>query len=143
MAIRSGSALFWLVLAITGIAGAYLAGLRQGQNAATRMLQIEAAGNLTQRIEALSLLRLGETSAAIADLEQQADQLTLGIAANEGAEKRVLLAAKAYRSLAPPPPSRSSELEAVFDTLPTPKPSDCGSALQRLLKSRKTSAGQQ
>jgi hypothetical protein len=124
-----------LCVVLAAIAFGYLAGLLQGQKQMMRMLQTEAAGNLTQRVETLSLLRLGDVSKAIANLEQEADQLTLGIAGNQGADRRVLLTAKAYRSVVPPPMSRASDLAAVFDPLPTPKPSECGSALQLLLKS--------
>lgn len=139
MATRFVRACLWLFVALAGIAFGYLAGLRQGQQQTMRMLQAEAAGNLTQRVETLSLLRLGDVSKATAHLEQEADQLTLGIARNQGADRRVLLTAKAYRSIVPAPASRAKDLSAVFDTLPTPKPSDCGSALQLLLKTGGTS----
>jgi hypothetical protein len=132
----------WILVAVAAIIAAFLAGVRQGQVSAMGMLQAGAAGNLTQRIEALSHLRMGETSEAIRGLEEEADQLTLSIAANEGADKAVLLGAKAYRTIVPPPASRSRELEAVFGILPEPKPSHCGAALQRLLSNaHRTSPG--
>ena len=124
----------WLLLGLAAIALGYLAGLRQGQQQTMRMLQAEATANLTQRVETLSLLGLGDVSKAVANLEREADQLTLSIAGNQGADRRVLLTAKAYRSVVPPPASRAKDVAAVFDTLSTPKPSDCGSALQLLLK---------
>jgi hypothetical protein len=135
MATRIVRGFKWLFVAFTLIALGYWAGLRQGQQQAIAMLQIEATANLTQRLETLSSLRLGDVSRALANLEQEADQLTVVIAANREADTRVLLSAKAYRSIVPAPPTRAKELAAVFDTLPTPQPSDCGNALQLLLKS--------
>lgn len=135
MATRIVRAIKWLFGVFALIALGYLAGLREGQQQTIRRLQVEATANLTQRLETLSSLRLGDVSRALANLEQEADQLTLGIAGNQGADTRVLLSAKAYRSVVPPPPSRAKELGAVFDTLPTPQPADCGNALQLLLKS--------
>lgn len=125
----------WLFVVTALTALGYLAGLREGQQQTIRRLQIEATANLTQRLETLSSLRLGDVSRALANLEQEADQLTVGIAANRGADTRVLLSAKAYRSIVPAPATRAKELAAVFDTLPTPQPRDCGNALQLLLKS--------
>ena len=53
-------------------------------------LQTEATGNLTQRIEVLSLLRMGEVPTAIVRLESEADQLTRTIALNPAANQLVL-----------------------------------------------------
>jgi hypothetical protein len=100
-------------------------------------LQIEAAGNLTQRIEALSLLRMGDVTAAILRLESEADQLTQGIALNPGADKRVLAYVKTYLSVAPPAPSRAKELSTALDGVPTLDPSQCKTALKALLLSVK------
>ena len=142
MATRSFGRLLWIMAVVAAIGVGYLAGLHEGQKRAVRMLQTEATGNLTQRVEALSLLQLGQVSRAVAQLEQEADQFTLSIAGNQGADRRVLLAAKAYRTVVPPPPTSASDLAAVFDTIPTPKPSECGTALQLLLKTRGTSLGE-
>ena len=49
-----------LVVVLALIALGYLAGLRQGQQQIIRRLQIEATANLTQRLETLSSLRLGD-----------------------------------------------------------------------------------
>jgi hypothetical protein len=96
------------------------------------MLQSEAAGNLTQRLEALSLLRLDEATAAIARLEDEADQLALSIAANGGADRRALISAKAYRTVVPPA-ARRDELNALFAALPPPEPAHCDSALRQFV----------
>lgn len=125
----------WVALAVAAAAAGYLAGSRQGHQATIRALQTEAAGNLTQRIEALSLLQTGDVPTAIMRLEEEADQLTLSIASNDGADRRVLASAKAYRSVVPPPPSRAEELSAVFEAVPTLDPSQCSSALRTLLLS--------
>jgi hypothetical protein len=139
MGTRTLRLLKWFFVVLASIALGYLAGLRQSQQQIIIRLQVEAAANLTQRLETLSSLRLGDVSKALTNLEQEADQLTLGIAGNQGADRRVLLSAKAYRSVVPPPASRAKELAAVFDTLPEPRPSDCGNALQLLLKTGGTS----
>jgi hypothetical protein len=55
----------WILLAIVAGGTGYAAGSRQGHQAMMTRLQIEAGGNLTQRIEALSLLRIGDVPAAI------------------------------------------------------------------------------
>jgi hypothetical protein len=122
------------MLLVAGVATAtYLAGLYQGQRRGIQMLQAEAAGNLTQRLEALSLLRLGEATAAVAGLEDEADQLALSIATNAAADRRVLISAKAYRSVVPPTAARRDELNALFATLPAPEPAHCDSALRKFV----------
>lgn len=123
------------LLSLTVLAGAagYLAGVWRGQSATMEALQREAAGNLTQRIEVLSLLRTGDEPLAITWLEEEADQLTLSIASNRFADRRVLSAAKTYRSVIPPPSSREQELAALFATLPVLDPSQCTTALRKLL----------
>ena len=122
-----------MLLVVAVATSTYLAGLYQGQRRAIQMLQVEAAGNLTQRLEALSLLRLGDSSAAIARLEGEADQLALSIAATAAADRRVLVSAKAYRSVVPPPAARRDELNALFATLPAPEPAHCAASLQRFV----------
>jgi len=113
----------------------YLVGLRQGTASQMTALHREAAGNLRQRVEALSLLRTGEPSKAINALEEEVDQLVLTISANEGHEEEALLPAKAYRSVVPPPASRAKALEATFTRLPAPKADQCSPALRRLMAS--------
>ena len=131
----------FVVILMVAAAG-YLVGLQRGQSATMRALQVEAAGNLSQRIEVLSLLRTDEPLAAISRLEEEADQLTLTIGANAEADREVLVTAKAYRSAVPPPPSRQAQLAAVFAALPDPQPNKCSSALQKLLaKSLRPSSG--
>lgn len=122
----------WMLLVVAVATSTYVAGLYQGQRRGIQMLQTEAAGNLTQRLEALSLLRLGNSSAAIARLEGEADQLALSIAANAAADRRVLVSAKAYRSVVPPPALRD-ELNALFATLPAPEPAHCAASLQKFV----------
>lgn len=124
-----------LVLLVIAVGVGYLAGIRQGQISTDEWLRREAEGNLTQRIEALSLLRIGDTPAAIERLEAQADQLTLGLARNADDHRAVLAMAKAYRKIAPPPASREKELAAVFAPLPDLRPGQCSTALRKLMLS--------
>lgn len=102
-----------------------------------RTLQVEAAGNLAQRIEALSLLRTGDVPAAILRLESEADLLTRTIAANPGADQRVLAYMKTYLSVAPPSPSRDKALSTALEGVPVLEPSKCNTALKALLLSAK------
>src|SRR5262245_29671919 len=93
----------WLFLAVAAAATGYVTGLRQGQIATIAALQTEATGNLTQRLDVLSLIRIGDTAAGVLRLEEEVDHLTLSIAANRSADRRVLINAKAYRTAVPPP----------------------------------------
>jgi hypothetical protein len=133
----------WVLLAIAAGGAGYAAGQRQVHQAAIAMMHAEAAGNLTQRIEALSLLRMAEVPAAIDRLESEADQLTRTIAVNSGADKRALAFVKTYLSVAPPSPSRAEELSAILEDVPVLEPGECSSALKALLLSaRGEAAGQ-
>ena len=133
----------WIVLAIATGVGGYAAGSRRSQQALVASLQIEAAGNLTQRIEVLSLLRMGNVPTAIANLESEADQLTQSIALNPGADQRVLAYVKTYLTVAPPSPSRAKELSPLLDGVPTLDPSKCKTALRALLLSAKSGSAEQ
>lgn len=114
---------------------AVLVGHLTGQQRATRwgigLMRAEANANLMWRIEALALIRTGQTDRAVEGLEAQADNLAVVIAQNGGGEALAL--AKAYREAVPPPDSRSAELSAVFAALPETKMEWCSPALQRLL----------
>jgi len=133
----------WVLLAIVTGIGGYAAGSRQSHQAMIGTLQVEAAGNLYQRIEVLSLLRMGETSAAILRLEREADILTRSIAGNPGADPRVLAHVKTYLSVAPPSPSRAKELSTALEGVPVLEPGKCDSALKALLLSAKGGSGEQ
>jgi hypothetical protein len=100
-----------------------------------RALQVEAAGNLNQRIEALSLLRIGDVPAAILRLENEADLLTRTIAGNPGADQHVLAFMKTYLSVAPPSPSREKGLSAALEGVPILEPGKCNTALKAFLLS--------
>jgi hypothetical protein len=65
METRTVRCLNWLFVVLASIALGYLAGLHQGQQHTFSRLQVEAAGNLTQRVETLSSLRLGDVSKAL------------------------------------------------------------------------------
>jgi hypothetical protein len=105
-------------------------------------LQVEAAGNLTQRIEALSLLRLGDAQGAIAQLESEADTATTSIAQNPGADRRVLTYMKTYLSVAPPSPARAQALSTALEGVPVLEPGKCKTALKALLLSAKGGSGE-
>jgi hypothetical protein len=124
-------------LMVAAAAAGYAVGSRQSQQAIIQSLQVEAAGNLTQRIETLSLLRLGDAPAAILRLEDEADQLAQSIALNAGADKRVLAYFKTYLTVAPPSPARAMALSTALEGVATLEPSQCKTALQALLVAAK------
>jgi hypothetical protein len=123
----------WVLLAIITGVGGYAVGSRQAHQTMIRTLQVEAAGNLTQRIEALSLLRTGDVPAAIGRLDREVDVLTKTIAANPGADQRVLAFMKTYLSVASPSPSREKELTTSLEGVPVLDPGKCNTALRALL----------
>jgi hypothetical protein len=133
----------WVLLAVVAGVGGYAAGHRQGHQRMIGALQIEAAGNLTQRIEALSLLRMSDVSAAIVRLESEADLLTQTIAQNPGADKHALAYVKTYLSVAPPSPSRAKELSTALEGVPVLEPGKCQSALKTLLLSARGGSAEQ
>ena len=104
---------------------------------AIRMMQAEASGNLAQRIEVLSFLRVGNASEAISRLETEADSLTNTIARNDNADKRALASMKTYLSVAPPSPSREKQLATALAGVPVLAPGQCDSGLNALLLSAK------
>lgn len=130
-------------LTIVAGAGGYAVGSRQSHQAMITTLQTEAAGNLTQRIEALSLLRMDDVPAAILRLESEADQLTRSIASNRGADQRALAYVKTYLSVAPPTPSRAAELSSALEGVPVLEPGKCSTALKALLLSPKGGSPEQ
>ncbi len=132
----------WTILAIVGAAGGYALGLRQGREELIQSLQIEAGGNLTQRIETLSQLRLGDAPAAILQLESEADQLAQSIALNSGADRRVLAYFKTYLTVAPPSPARAKSLSTALEGVSTLDPSQCKTALQALLLSTRSGSAE-
>jgi hypothetical protein len=127
----------WLLLAIVMGAGGYAVGSRQGHQSTIRALQTEAAGNLSQRIEILSLLRMNEVTPAVLRLDAEVDQLTRSIALNAGADRRALSYMKTYLSVVPPSAARTKELSAALDGVPVLEPGQCSSALKALLLSAK------
>lgn len=62
-----------ILVGLAAVVAAFAVGQQQGHAAMITSLQVEAAGNLSQRIETLSLLRIGDTTAAIHRLETEAD----------------------------------------------------------------------
>jgi hypothetical protein len=123
---------------ITGVVG-FAVGQRQDHQAMMRLLQIEASGNLTQRIEALSRLRIGDDSGAISGLETEADSLTVSIAGNPGADQRVLGYMKTYLTVAHPSPAREKRLSQALRDVPVLEPGKCDTALKALLLSARKS----
>lgn len=101
------------------------------------LLQINAAGNLTQRVEVLSRLRLGDVSGAITQLETEADSLTVTMAANPGVDRQALAYVKTYLSVAPPSPARAQRLSPALEGVQTLKLDQCQTALKALLVSAK------
>lgn len=129
----------WGLLAIaTGFTGLAL-GQRQGYHWTIKSLQVQAAGNLVQRIEVLSLLRIGDVNDAIKRLESEADTLTSTIALNQGANPRALAYMKTYLSVAPPSSDRDQALSAALVGVPVLEPGECNTGLKALLLSAKKS----
>jgi hypothetical protein len=127
----------WVLLVIVAAAGGYAVGSRRSHQTMIGTLQVEASGNLTQRIEVLSLLRMADVPAAIDRLESEADLLTQTIAGNTSADKRVLAYMKTYLSVAPPSPAREQALSAALSGVPVLEPGQCRTALKTLLLSVK------
>jgi hypothetical protein len=133
----------WILLASAAGVTGYAVGSRRDHQRMISALQLEAAGNLTQRIEVLSLLRMGDVPTAILRLESEADQLTRSIARNPGADQRALAYVKTYLSVVPPSPSRAKELSTALEGVRVLEPSKCDTALKALLLSGKGGPAQQ
>jgi len=135
----------WIGLATAVGIGAgglgFVSGRSQQIGAMIRMLQVEAAGNLTQRIEVLSLLRMGDMPGAITRLESEADILTVNIAANRGADRQALAYMKTYLSVAPPSPPRAQQLSPALDGVPTLNLDQCRTGLKALLSANRGGPG--
>jgi hypothetical protein len=129
----------WILLAIVAGAVGYLAGSSRQIQTTIQMLQVNASGNLIQRIEALSLIRTGDVPAAITRLESEADTLTTSMAANAGADQRALAYMKTYLSVAPPSPDRDKGLSVALAGVPVLEPGECNTGLKALLLSTTTS----
>jgi hypothetical protein len=127
----------WVLLAISVGGVGYLAGSSRQIQASLKMLQTEAGGNLIQRIETLSLLRMGDVPGAINHLESEADWLTVTISKNPGAEQRALAYMKTYLSVAPLTPDRDRAVSAALTGVPVLEPSKCDTGLKALLLSAK------
>jgi hypothetical protein len=125
----------WVLLAIVAGGVGYLAGSSRQIRASIRTLQVEARGNLIQRIETLSLLRMGDVPGAIDRLESEADRLTVSMAANPGADEHAIAYMKTYLSVAPPSPDRERALSAALAGVPVLEPGRCNSGLRALLLS--------
>ncbi len=125
----------WISLSVVIGVGGFVFGKGLGFKAVVQRMQLEAAGNLSQRIEVLSMLQMGDVSAAITQLEREADLLTTGIAANPGANTRVLAAVKTYLSVAPPSAARAAALSSALSGVSVLQPRNCATALRALLES--------
>lgn len=133
------SVAFWILTMVLAVLAGFAFGNRRASADTLSALQTEAEGNLTQRIEVLSLLRTDSLSRAIQMLEEQTDYLITTIAANPGHNRDALVMAKAYRMAVPPPASRAEELNRVFSQLPVPRREQCLPALRILIE--RTPAG--
>ena len=123
----------WTVaVALAALIG-FSAGSSRGVGRCLEALGTEAAGNLVQRIEALSLIRTGDTAEALTGLEAQVDHLALTLAASSGQHNAALSIAKAYRQAVPAQGSTSDELAMVLSRLPAPEPRYCSPALRTLM----------
>jgi hypothetical protein len=125
-----------LVAMASGIGG-YAAGNRQMHGWAVGMMQREAAGQLTQRIETLSRLRMGEVDAAVDQLDAEVDTLVTGMARNAGADTQALASAKTYFSVVPPSPDRAAVLSPLLADVPVLAPGQCTNALSALLRAQR------
>lgn len=118
---------------IIGCAG-YILGTQAAHREAIRRLQVEASGNLAQRIEALSLLRMADSSAAIAQLEGEVAQLATTIVANPEVDRHSLSMLKSYLSGVPANSTRPELHSLGLDAYPLLAPRECPSALRALLQ---------
>jgi hypothetical protein len=137
---RQTSRAAWVLLAIVTGVGGYALGSRHIHKTMIGALQTEAAGNLSQRIEALSLLRMNDAPGAIDRLEREADLLARTIAQNPGADRQVLAYMKTYLSVAPPSPDRARALSPALQDVPILQPGKCQTALKALLLASKGGA---
>ena len=104
-----------------------------------KTLQMEAGVNVIQRIETLSLLRMGDVPGAIDRLESEAGTLTVSIAANPGADQHAIAYMKTYLSVAPVSPDRDKALSAALAGVPVLQPGKCNTGLKALLLSARKS----
>jgi hypothetical protein len=125
----------WVLLGVAAAGSGYAVGRRQAHQAVIGLLQVEAAGNLSQRIETLSLLRMSDVRGAIDRLESEADGLTVSIANNPGADQRVLAFMKTYLSVVPPLAGREQALAKALEGVPILEPGKCNTGLKALLLS--------
>ena len=137
----------WIVMTLVVAAAAGGFGFMWGRGqqiwANIAVLQGDAAGNLTQRVEVLSLLRMGDVSGAITQLERETDSLTVSMAANPGVDRPALAYVKTYLSVAPPSPARAQRLSPALEGVPTLKLEQCRTALRALLVAAQERAGKQ
>lgn len=122
-----------VVVICAGAVVGYLAGSQRAHEMSIRRLQLEASGNLGQRIEALSLLRLGDTPTAIERIESEVGQLGRSIALNRDSDRRILAVLKTYLSVVPQSGSGLHDLSSVLADVPVLEASQCDSALRQLL----------
>lgn len=119
-----------LCSAATGVLG-FVIGRQTISAREMRTLSDVALGDLNQRLEVLSLLRTNKMLAAIEHLEQQVDQLILGLAPHVS-DRYALAPAKAYRQVVPSSTS-NNELEAAFNGVPEARLEHCRTALREFL----------
>jgi hypothetical protein len=127
----------WMIVAAACAVGGYATGNRQMHGWAIGMMQREASGQLTQRIEALSQLRLGDTNGAAAQLDAEVDTLIVGMSRNAGADRQALASAKTYFSVVPPSPDRADVLSPLLADVPVLAPGQCTNALSALLRAQR------
>ena len=104
----------WILLATVAGGVGFVAGRSRQIEAMIKTLQMEAGVNVIQRIETLSLLRMGDVPGAINRLESEAGTLTVSIAANPGADQHAIAYMKTYLSVAPVSPDRDKALSAAL-----------------------------
>lgn len=130
-------------IVLTGALLVFLAGYAAGQRTTYSgfmpVLAAETHFNLTQRIETLARIRLGEADAAIPALERTIDAATVNLAQGkpwtelDPGVQSSLQVAKAYRSKYPSS-QPDAALAALLDTIPTRDVNTFSPAMQRLLQ---------
>jgi len=111
----------FLVLVLGGFCVGYVVAHNQEFSTGMERLRVETAGNITMRVQALSLLRTGDIDGAIKSIEDSMDQgirtlpLSQDYAQLPSGSQRSLMVAKIYRTAFPP---KSADVASTLAPVP-------------------------
>ena len=114
-----------LALAV-GAVGGFALGQRQGLDWGLGFLKLETYGGLTQRVEAASLIRVGDVDGALAVLDAGIDAIVLSsgdVSAGPTTDLRLqaLSMARLYRDIVPATGSHAREIMQTLERVPPPQ----------------------